>query len=243
VSSDTFAAVRAIDGSATKSATAKLRRFAKMKVHRPTASVGRWSLFPGSWEPADRQSQVERWCRLLLNRYGVLFRDLLAREPAAPAWWELARVLRRMELRGEVRGGRFIARVGGEQFASETAVSRLRDLRDSQNSKNWTFLSAADPVNLSGVIGDGPRIAAVHKNALVIQNGRCVAAKVGGRIEFFAEVDPADQLLIRKSLQIGRRVERATASHIPSPHVFDHEKQHREPDHTQLNSRRRFGVP
>src|SRR6185436_5445956 len=142
VSSDTFAAVRAIAGSGAKATAAKLRRFAKMKVHRAASPIGRWSLFPGAMEPADRQVQLEHWCKLLLNRYGVLFRDLLAREPAAPPWWELARVLRRMELRGEVRGGRFIARVGGEQFASEAAVSRLRDLRDAEASSDWVLISA-----------------------------------------------------------------------------------------------------
>src|SRR5262249_4715175 len=128
VSSDTFAAVRAIEATSKRADTlTKLRRFAKIKVHRTASPIGRWSLFPGTLGAPERGQQVERWCKLLLARYGVLFRDVLAREPAAPPWWELVRNLRRMELRGEVRGGRFIAGVGGEQFALETAVSRLRD--------------------------------------------------------------------------------------------------------------------
>jgi ATP-dependent Lhr-like helicase len=114
-----------------------------------------------------------------------------------------------MELRGEVRGGRFIARVGGEQFAVETAVSRLRDLRDAGTTTSWTLISATDPLNLTGVIGDSPRIAAMHKNAIVLQNGRPIAAKVSGRIEFLADVDLAEQHLIRKSLQVGRKLRRA----------------------------------
>jgi ATP-dependent Lhr-like helicase len=221
VSSDTFAAVRAIDGSGASASSitaAKLRRFAKIKVHRPTSPVGRWSLFPGSSVGATAglpgsagPGRVEHWCKLLLARYGVLFRDLLTREPAAPSWWELARVLRRMELRGEVRGGRFIGGVGGEQFASELAVSRLRDLRDAGASEKWALVSAADPVNLSGVLGAGQRVPAMHKNYLVIQNGRCIAAKIAGRIEFLSTIDPAEQLLIRKSLQVGRKVHRAPA--------------------------------
>jgi ATP-dependent Lhr-like helicase len=115
VSSDTFTAVRAIDARSTET-QARLRRFTKMKVHRPTSPIGRWSLFPGASEPTDRQAVLDHWCRLLLARYGVLFRDLLAREPSAPPWWELARVLRRMELRGEVRPCRRRAirgRIGG----------------------------------------------------------------------------------------------------------------------------------
>lgn len=246
VSSDTFAAVRAIDGSSGSNGMnlthAKLRRFAKMKVHRPASPVGRWSLFPGSCALVEPTTRVESWCKLLLARYGVLFRDLLAREPAAPAWWELARVLRRMELRGEVRGGRFIARVGGEQFAVESAVSRLRDLRDGEPAKDWALISAADPLNLSGVITEGPRVPSMHKNSLVLQNGRCVAAKIAGRIEFLAAVDPADQMLIRKSLQVGRKLRpAAVAAAVPGPHFIRSPKTRNDPDQTQLNSWRRPG--
>ena len=187
-------------------------------------------------------TRAERWCKLLLARYGVLFRDLLAREPAAPAWWELARVLRRMELRGEVRGGRFIARVGGEQFAIESAVSRLRDLRDAGASTEWTLISAADPLNLSGIISEGARIPAGHKNAIVLQNGRCIGTKIAGRIELASDVDPAQQLLIRKSLQVGRKLHPPAVAAIPEPHVFSRSSKRREPDHTELNSRRRFGI-
>jgi ATP-dependent Lhr-like helicase len=242
VSSDTFAAVRAISGGAAAKSQQRLRRFAKMKVHRPASPVGRWSLFPGNLGSSDRQAQIERWCKLLLARYGVVFRDLLAREMAAPPWWELVRHLRRMELRGEVRGGRFIARVGGEQFALESAVSRLRDLRERPDTGEWVLVSAGDPVNLSGVITDGPRIPAMHKNALVIARGRCVAAKVAGRIDFLTEVDPAEQALIRKSLQVGRKIRRAAESAVPQPHVFSRSSVKREPDPTRLQSRRRFGL-
>jgi ATP-dependent Lhr-like helicase len=242
VSSDTFAAVRAIDGSGNRS-RAVYRRYVKTKVHRPSSPIGRWSLFPGAVEPPEPQAQLDHWCRLLLARYGVVFRDLLAREPAAPPWWELVRVLRRMELRGEARGGRFIAQVAGEQFALESAVSRLRDLRDSGPASDWALLSAADPLNLTGVLTPAARIPAVHKSALVVQNGRCVAAKITGRIEFFAEVSPAEQVLMRKSLQVGRRVWPAAeaASAVPEPHVFRRSRI-APPDETQLQSRRRFGV-
>jgi ATP-dependent Lhr-like helicase len=149
-----------------------------------------------------------------------------------------------MELRGEARGGRFIGQVGGEQFALESAVSRLRDLRDAGNSSEWALISAADPLNLTGVLPAAARIPGVHKNSLVLQNGRCVAAKIAGRIEFFAEVDPAQQVLMRKSLQIGRRVWPAPepTSAVPEPHVFRRPGRTTMPDDTQLHSRRRFGV-
>jgi ATP-dependent Lhr-like helicase len=178
---------------------------------------------------------------LLLNRYGVVFRDLLTRESAAPPWWELVRVLRRMELRGEVRGGRFIARVGGEQFALESAVARLRDLRDAPASTEWSLISAADPLNLAGILTDGPRIPAQHKSALVLQNGRCIATKIAGRIELLAEIDPAQQLLIRKSLQVGRRLRPQALPAAEGP-PLSRKPRPAEPDHTQLHSRRRFGI-
>jgi ATP-dependent Lhr-like helicase len=239
VSSDTFAAVRAIDGHAGNRTLQRLKRFAKIKVHRPASPIGRWSLFPGAVEPAERIRQLEYWCELLLRRYGVLFRELLAREPAAPPWWELARVLRRMELRGEVRGGRFLAGVGGEQFAIEAAVSRLRDLRDGEPSGEWTLISAADPLNLSGVISTGPRVPATHKNALILHGGRCVAAKVAGRIEFLASVDPEHAMLMRKSLQVGRKVRRQALASEPETVRLPTARQ---PDQKQLHSRRRFGL-
>jgi len=170
-------------------------------------------------------------------------------------------VLRRMELRGEVRGGRFIARVGGEQFALESAVAKLRDLRDQgegtgdreqetgdreqETGANWALISACDPLNLTGIITTTERIPAMHKNAVVIQRGRCVAAKVAGRIEIFAEVDPTQQLLMRKSLQIGRRVYAApqlAAVTTNDPEPFARRPfRSTPPDHTQLHSRRRMG--
>ncbi|MCI0360618.1 MAG: DEAD/DEAH box helicase, partial [Planctomycetaceae bacterium] len=256
VTSDTFAAVRAIEGSASKLRGLPRRYASKVKVHRPTSPIGRWSLFPGPADPPEREAQLDRWCRQLLARYGVLFRDLLAREASAPPWWELVRVLRRMELRGEVRGGRFIARVGGEQFALESAVAKLRDLRETGTrdqepgtrsqgtASNWALISAADPLNLTGIITTTERIAAMHKNALVIQRGRCVAAKIAGRIEFFAEVDPHEQLLMRKSLQIGRRVHAAPQLEpvgADEPQPSFRRLRPTPPDDTKLHSRRRLG--
>ena len=129
----------------------------------------------------------------------------MRRESAAPSWFELVRTLRRLELRGEVRGGRFISGVGGEQYALEDAVSQLRDLRDEPPKDDWVVISAADPLNLSGIVVAGPRIPAIHKNSLVLHRGRCVASKVAGRIEFHAEVEPALQLEMRRALQLGCR--------------------------------------
>ena len=236
VSSDTFAAVRHITAGHKKT----LRRHSVRSMHSVASPVGRWSRFPGAITPPERKKTVvDRWCRQLLLRYGVIFRDLLAREPAAPPWYELVRVLRRMELRGEVRGGRFIAQVAGEQFALETVVSQLRELRDQPPDKRWAIISAADPVNLCGILTTDARIPATHKNYLILQAGRCVAAKITGRIELYAAVAPDVEAAMRRALQYGRRI---TSSKDPSLHRFQPRTTPvKLPDNSELNSRRRFG--
>ena len=235
VSSDTFAAVRHITAGQKKT----LRRHGVRSMHSVASPVGRWSRFPGAIQPLDREAAAERWCRQLLARYGVVFRDLLTREPAAPPWYELVRLLRRMELRGEVRGGRFIAQVAGEQFALEAVVSQLRELRDQPPDQSWALVCAADPVNLCGILTSGNRIPATQKNYVILQAGRCVAAKVTGRIEFFAQVAPQVEAQMRRALQYGRRI---VSNKDPSLHRFQpRTTQVKLPDDTQLNSRRRFG--
>lgn len=200
VTSDAFAAVRTIVGRHKGRSNGK-RRLADAGVAAP---VGRWSRFPGQLGETANQDSLERWCHLLLRRYGVVFRDVLTREAAAPSWSELVRVFRRMELRGEVRGGRFISGVAGEQFADESSVSELRSIRETKGDDDWVILSAADPLNVSGIILDGPRVTANQKNALILQGGKCIAAKQSGQIEFFAEVERETEAAMRRALQTGR---------------------------------------
>ena len=97
----------------------------------------------------------------LLRRYGVVMRELLAREPMAPSWWQLVRVYRRAEARGEVRGGRFIAGLVGEQFALPEAVDALRAVHRREPSAEIVRLAATDPLNLVGILTPGQRIPAV----------------------------------------------------------------------------------
>jgi ATP-dependent Lhr-like helicase len=212
ITSDAFAAVRTIvDGA--KNSRGRHRR--RGSVHAGlSAPAGRWSRFPGAFEPPPREQYLEKWCRQLLRRYGVLFRDLLTRESAAPAWYELVPVLRRLELRGELRGGRFVAQVAGEQYATESAVEQLRQMRDQPPDNSWQLISAADPLNLIGIITDGPRIPATHKNAVILKDGRCLAAKQAGQITFFQQFDLATEADVRRALQVRRQshtVHRAAA--------------------------------
>ncbi|HWG97003.1 MAG TPA: hypothetical protein VN647_07970, partial [Nitrospira sp.] len=116
----------------------------------------------------------ERTARLLLRRYGVVFRDMLARESLVQSWRDLLVQYRRMEMAGEVRGGRFVNGFTGEQFALSEAVEALRTIRKkspSAGTEHEIKLSATDPLNLAGVILPGPRVPAVPTNFLVFKDG------------------------------------------------------------------------
>jgi ATP-dependent helicase Lhr and Lhr-like helicase len=127
----------------------------------------------------------------LLIRYGVVARSVLAREALLPSWRELLECFRRFEARGEIRGGRFIASLGGEQFALNEAVESLRRVRRSPGDAQWIAISAADPLNLAGVTGT--RIPAVNSHRIAYRNGVPVAAQSGAGIEFLLALAPAEQ--------------------------------------------------
>ncbi|HVX14938.1 MAG TPA: DEAD/DEAH box helicase [Pirellulales bacterium] len=150
------------------------------------ARGGRWSIFPGAVPRCEPAARAEHWAKLLLWRYGVMFRDLLAREGAAPAWSELVGVFRRWEAQGRVRGGRFVSGVAGEQFALPEVVEELRRVRDAGPSGKWVVISAADPLNLAGVLTDGPRVPSKARNTLALLDGRLIAVQQAGQIEFLA---------------------------------------------------------
>jgi ATP-dependent Lhr-like helicase len=132
---------------------------------RPRHSAGRWALL----DRAEAEStDVEFFAKLLLDRWGVVFRDLLSREPLAPAWRDLLVTYRRMEARGEIRGGRFISGFVGEQFARPEAVDLLRSVRRSQNMGEEVDVALADPLNLTGIVIPGPRTSALSQGSIII---------------------------------------------------------------------------
>jgi ATP-dependent Lhr-like helicase len=143
------------------------------RTSRPRHSSGRWSLLFVD-PPADRQKAVEATCLMLLNRYGVVFRDLLARESILPKWRELLIAFRRLEDRGEVRGGRFVSGFIGEQFALPIAVESLRAMRNQPASGEIITVSAADPLNLVGIIVPGERVPAISGNTVSFRDGVAV---------------------------------------------------------------------
>ena len=143
------------------------------KLTRPRHTGGRWSLlYPG--EGTDRNKVVEATCWMLLRRYGVVFREVLARESNLPKWRELLIAFRRLEDRGEVRGGRFVNGFLGEQFALPEAVESLRAMRNLPASGEVVTISAADPLNLVGFIVPGERVPAISGKYVSFRDGVAV---------------------------------------------------------------------
>jgi ATP-dependent Lhr-like helicase len=126
---------------------------------RPRHAAGRWALLRRAPESVHRDERLEQFARQLLLRWGVLLRDLLVRETLSPPWRDLLPVLRRMEARGEIRGGRFVSGFTGEQFARPEALELLRKIRRDPNRPPAVAISAADPLNLTGIILPGPRVS------------------------------------------------------------------------------------
>jgi ATP-dependent helicase Lhr and Lhr-like helicase len=191
VTSDGFAAIRSIS---VKSKHAVGRRTRRARAPRRAAAYsqgGRWSRFPPFVQPVENDERMQEWAWLLLRRYGVVFRDLLARESLAPTWGELARVYRRLEMRGEIRGGRFVSGVGGEQFALPEVVEQMRKLRDEPEKESWSVVSAVDPLNLVGIVTVAVRVPALRSNRITFLNGLAIASREGREIRWLADVDDA----------------------------------------------------
>jgi ATP-dependent Lhr-like helicase len=191
LSADGFAGLRNLvretstsDGAET--ASPKASRLIRRR--RSKQGIGRWSLWRAGDEgpPAPKQETIEHWAWQLLRRWGVVFRDLLDRESGAPRWFELVRVYRRLEARGEIRGGRFIKGVAGEQFASSETVVALRQLREQPARVEVVVVSASDPLNLAGTITPGARIPAQAGSRVAYVNGAVVADCRAGRVTWHA---------------------------------------------------------
>ena len=131
-------------------------------------------------ESSARDPAIEKFARVLLRRYGVVFRRLLERENFDVSWYELGRIYRRWEARGEIRGGYFVGGISGEQFALPEAIGLLRSIRKASPKNELITLSAADPLNLQGILTPGPRIAAVTSNRILFRDGLPIAALEAG---------------------------------------------------------------
>ena len=136
---------------------------------------GRWSLLRAAQESSPEE-RLGLLAGLFLGRWGIVFRDLVVREPLAPPWRDLVRTYRRMEARGEIRGGRFLAGVGGEQFALPDAVEVARTVRRTKPTGERLEIAAVDPLNLTGIVTPGPRVPAVLGQKVTYVDGVPAAA-------------------------------------------------------------------
>ena len=205
VTSDSFGGLRAllVPSDRRKSFTGGTRRRRIMSFGMEDA--GRWALvrrpMPDAVEPHAKAAAIEHIARTLLRRYGVVFWRLLAREADwLPPWRDLLRVYRRLEARGEIRGGRFVAGFSGEQYALPDAVGALREVRRRAASGEYVSLSGADPLNLAGILTPGGKLAALTGNRLLFRDGLPVASLAGGDVQFLTSLDTATQWEARKTL-------------------------------------------
>jgi len=198
-SSDSFAGLRAL--ILPHERKEKLRRY-RRSLPVDVDAAGRWSLprTPRAVEPAAALAEpaVEHVARVLLRRYGIVFRALLAREDHLPPWRELFYVYRRMEARGEIRGGRFVTGFSGEQFALPEAAGALR--KAVGEGEELVSISAADPLNLVGVITPGEKVPALSGNRVLYRNGVPVAVQAGDDIRFLQAVESKSEWEIRNLL-------------------------------------------
>jgi ATP-dependent helicase Lhr and Lhr-like helicase len=206
VTSDSFGGLRALlVPSAERKPFGGARRRGRTSAH-DMDDAGRWAIVaPAS--PAGVSggpAHVEHIARTLLRRYGVVLWRLLEREAARlPPWRDLLRVYRTLESRGEIRGGRFVAGIPGEQYALPEAVGLLRETRRQQPRGSLVSISAADPLNLAGILTPGPRLPALTGNRLLFEDGLPVAMLAGGAMQLLVERSPADEWELRLAL-LGR---------------------------------------
>jgi len=192
VTADSFSGLRALltPPEKRKSLTGRGSQRASMYG---VDTAGRWALLGG--DAVEGPDRVEPIARALLARYGVVFRSLLARESRLPPWRELVMVYRRLEARGEIRGGRFVTGFGGEQFAAADAVGRLRAVRKLEHTGALVALSGADPLNLVGILTPDARVSAIARNRVLFRDGVAIAALEGGEVRRLAASELSDDAL------------------------------------------------
>jgi ATP-dependent Lhr-like helicase len=214
VNSDSFAGLRALlvppDRRRPAVGGRRRRRIALFGMD----AAGRWSRIAGPAAAAATGSEetsasaraladetVEHVVRTLLRRWGVLFWRLLAREAAwLPPWRDLLMCCRRLEARGEIRGGRFVAGFSGEQYAAPEAIALLREARRRPQEGHYVSLSGADPLNLAGILTPGARLPSLSGNRLLYRDGVPVALLGGGEVSFLIELPPQQQWEARNLL-------------------------------------------
>jgi ATP-dependent Lhr-like helicase len=221
ITADSFTGLRALLTPLSKTTSRAIEN--RRRRRKPVYSMdeaGRWVIlqkdkrgqapFPTAQSSATATSEVDREsieavAQKLLQRYGVVFRKLLDSESMNIPWRDLLRVLRRLEARGEIRGGRFIGGFSGEQFATADAVHLLRSMRRTAPDGTMFSVSAADPLNMLGILIPGPRLAAAAANRLLYRDGVPVAVLEAKEIRYLVEMNAVDQWQARNAL-LRRRI-------------------------------------
>jgi ATP-dependent Lhr-like helicase len=211
VTADSFEGLRALLTPPEK--RARFGDIGRPRRHRVVTSIefaGRWSLlrkFPvaekcETTDASQNDEAIKAFARVLLRRYGIVFRRMLEREVFKLSWFELGRIYRQMEARGEIRGGHFISGVSGEQFALPEAIGHLRALKKTAKAQELISLSGADPLNLIGILTPASRVPAVWRNRILLRDGAPVASLNAGTI--LSMDDRSDSLDIESALKIGK---------------------------------------
>jgi len=180
-----------------------LRRRSKRRPgYQPLAQAGRWSMLrsPAPIDKQHRFAAVEHIGQVLLNRYGIVFRKLIENETGLPPWRDLLYVYRRMEARGELRGGRFVEGFAGEQFALPDAMNALRKIKREELSGVLVAISATDPLNLTGSITAGERVASLANNRILYRDGVPIATSVAGEVTYLESISADLQWEIKTTL-------------------------------------------
>jgi ATP-dependent Lhr-like helicase len=205
VNSDSFAGLRVLllpSGRRGKSTSYTVRRKRRLALFG-MADAGRWALVrrPAAGTSNRRDEAVEHIVRTLLRRWGVIFWKLLGREAHwLPPWRDILMCCRRLEARGEIRGGRFVAGFSGEQYATPEAVGLLRDVRRKPHMQQYVSLSAADPLNLIGIITPGARLASLAGNRLLYRDGLPIATYAADAVHYLEDLPANAQWEVQTAL-------------------------------------------
>jgi len=205
VNSDSFAGLRVLllpSGRRAKSVSYGVRHKRRLALFG-MADAGRWALVrrPVAEASTRNDEAVEQVVRTLLRRWGVIFWKLLGREANwLPPWRDILQCCRRLEARGEIRGGRFVAGFSGEQYATPEAVGLLRDVRRKPHTQQYVSLSAADPLNLIGIVTPGARLASLAGNRLVYRDGLPIATYAADEVHFLEDLAPKEQWEVQTAL-------------------------------------------
>jgi ATP-dependent Lhr-like helicase len=203
VSSDSFGGLRALLVPAERRGSLAAQRCRHRAAPFTMEDAGRWALVRrhAATATSDQGQAVEHVACTLLRRYGVVFGRLIEREAGwLPPWRDLLRAYRRLEARGEIRGGRFVAGFAGEQFALPDAIGLLREVRRKPESGAFVALSGADPLNLVGILTGAPKLASLTGNRLLYRDGLPVAFLIAGEARVADSLDPALHWEARKVL-------------------------------------------